>query len=377
MIPSRIKGLLFLLGLLLAPSLSAQGFDDPRELVIGERFERIVIVETPDDQTVNDFLFKKLRDEIERAATMGRVALVIRIDSGGGGALVAEQIARMITEYSEHEDLRIFAYVPRQALSAAAWIAFSARGMILHRDAVIGDIQMLLGDFRGYERAPEKITTALREKVWVSARGNGLEKRYPRLFIDAMVDINMELVRIEDPQFDLVRYMRAQDFDNLPSQDRQGRSRHVISPKGQALTTNAADMLEYGFHASIVSDQKQIVDLIGTPDAEVEIRKIRRELGIGFLDWRWIFMLVGFILLGLELKSPGIGIFGMLALGSFCAFFVVMNGWNSAALLPIVLLLLGAFLIIIEVDDHSRLRCTRNLRTDPRPLLSLRSRRPS
>ena len=320
------------------------------EIDEGDRKSRVLFLIWPDDTTVDDTLFKKLRASIETAAESGPTALVLVIDSPGGLVSSTQKLTDLITSYAEHEDLRIYAYVPRQAISAAAWVAMACEGLFIRPDASIGNVQPLIEGFRGYERADEKVVTMLAESMVLTTRRNGIRPTYPRIFVEAMVDREMEIVRIDNPRLGTSTYRLADDFARLTERDRQGLETHVVTNGGRALVTNGSDMVDYGFRVRLVRDMDEIMDFVATQDAEREDRKlvVRKGLGIG-IDWTWVLLMAAFFFLVLEMKSPGIGAFGVLSLLAFVGFFFVNAGVTETTVVASILLLLGMFLLIVEV----------------------------
>ncbi|MEE9394907.1 MAG: NfeD family protein [Planctomycetota bacterium] len=336
----------------LACELCAQGFQDGRQLSFETKFSRIRILETPRGQVVNNRFFEALRREIEEAAADGDIALIIDIHSGGGEVPAAEAISDLIRQYREHESMRILAYVgPRnEAISAAAWIAMSCRGLFIAPDAVIGDIQPLVGSFRGYENVPEKIVTKLSEDVWLSARENGLEDTYPAMFVRAMVDKDLNIYAVRNPTLGTETFMRAREYEAIPARRQEGLVVEEVTQPGLAFTTNGQDMLRWGFRVRTIKNRAEIVDYLGTADADVEVRKLKVRSPFSFeFDWAWILLAIGFLLLFAEFQAPGLGIFGVLGVAVMIGFFIAQFGLTGGAMLPIALLLLGVMLILVEL----------------------------
>ncbi len=332
----------------LAPAQSGEG----RELVIKERFKRVVLVRLGENRLVDELLFDQVSKEIDAQAAYDNVALILEIDSGGGDAYWAKQIVELILSYRDSESMRIFAYVPKKAYSAAAWLAFACRGLIIEPDAQIGDIQPIIDSYGRYERAPEKIVTALTEDFRISCQRNGLPVRYPRLFLEAMVDKDIEIVAIENRKLGTTDYIRADDWNAKPESQKDGLTPNYIGLPGKAFTTNGADLLEYGFTVKlIVGSFEKLIDMLGAPNVELQIREVKQPRSFGFpsFDASFLLLIAGIVLLVLEMKTPGLGLFGIGGILVLITFFLVRAGYSDAALWPISLFLVGIFLIIVEV----------------------------
>ncbi|HGY89949.1 MAG TPA: hypothetical protein ENK43_02120 [Planctomycetes bacterium] len=335
--------------LVMGPSTQAQ--NRPSELVLTERFPRIIHVDLGENRMVNGSLYDDIAKELQRAEGRGPVAVVLKIDSGGGEVPAAQDIVALIRSYRESDQVRVFAWVPRFAYSAAAWIALACRGLFIAPDATIGNLQPLVQSFRGYELAPGKIVSSLAEEVVVTCQDNGVQPRYPRLFLLAMVDRDIEIVELHDvsrPEAPPI-YMRATDFRARPAKERARYEPNYIGTPEKALTTNGQRLIDFGFPVRLVKMEEQIRDIIGTPDVEIEERDLSGPSALGFhIDWSVILLVAAFILLALEFKTAGVGVFGVMGVLAMILFFLVQADWEQSAMLPIAIFLLGAFLLLVE-----------------------------
>lgn len=342
------------LALVMATLAIAQNPRDPRELEIEERFDRVLVLATERGQIIDDGLFLKLREELEAAAVTGRTAVVIEIDSGGGVVDAARNISDLIRSFREHNDIRIFAYVPSgaEAISAAAWVALACEGLLIAPDAAIGDIQPIEMGLGAYREVDGKVVTKVAEDVWIAARDNGLRGAYPQLFVRAMVDKDIDIVALRNPRLDdAEEFMRGREFNALPRRRTQDLLMEEITLPGKTLTTNGADLLRFGFRVAIAGDRDSLLDLLGTPDADLEVRslRVRPSLGGIELNWGFLFLLAGIAFLFMEFQAPGLGIFGILGLVSLSGFFLLQADFASSAVMPIALLFLGLVLILFEM----------------------------
>ncbi len=324
-----------------------------RELVIGERFEQVILVRLGKNRVVNEFLATQIAKEIEAVSHLENAALVFEIDSGGGDVDAATEITDLIRSYQDSDRLRIFAYVPNHAYSAAAWIAFACRGLIIAPEATIGDIQPLIRGFQGYERAPEKIVTVIAEQFRLSCRSNGLQVRYPSLFLEAMVDKDIEIVEVENRKLGTTNYMRADTWNAMPEAQKDGLSANfIVGLPGKALTTNGRRLLDFGFAVKLMEgNHEKLIDILGAPNVKLQIKEVEqpREFAFPEFDISMVLLILGIVLLVLELKTPGLGIFGIGGILAIIIFFLVRAEFSDAALWPTALFLVGVFLLVVEV----------------------------
>ncbi|MCB9832028.1 MAG: hypothetical protein H6807_06085 [Planctomycetes bacterium] len=347
-IPLAVLATLFLL---LDLRLGAQVVGDERELRIEERYEKVFLASFGRDRTVDDGLRRDVEKAIARAEQHRQALLILEIDSGGGLVDAAEAIVGLIREHRNSEELRIIAWVPRQAYSAAAWIALSCRGLVIAPGAYIGDIQPLVASYQGMERAPEKVVTALTEKIRYTCQDNGLEDDYPRLFLEAMVDRDIEITRVTNETLGTSEYMRIEDWSAKTERQREGLVSRMVSLPSKALTTTGSGLLDFGFRVKLMEPPpEKLLDLLGTAGASFEKLDFgpRKPLGIS-LDFSLLLLIGGIVLVVLEIKTPGLGVFGIGGVALFVLFFLIRSEWSDASLWPIGLFLFGAFLLVVEV----------------------------
>ncbi len=350
---SRLGALLFLLLIITWAQSPCQAQEANEPLKIPQEFQSAVLLKMRQEQAIDSGLVSVIEQEIAKYNdTSERLAIILEIDSGGGPVDAARELVALVQEYVEHDAIRVFAYIPRQALSAAAWVAMGCEGLIMAPDALIGDIQPIVGSFQGYERVPEKIVTVIREEVRGAVRKNGLPRtqRYPELFVDAMVDKNIEIVRITNTRLQETHYLRAIDFDALSDNDRKGLARHTIVDGSMTLTASGADLAEYGFGIAVIDGHEALRAAFGGADLNWTVVQLDPPSRFGpiELDWSWLLVLLGITFIALEFKAPGLGAFGLVGILALAGFFLLQSGFDDSALVPIMLLLVGAFLIIVE-----------------------------
>ena len=111
---------------------------------------RLIKVEGPIGSILEEFV----KREIRRATTEKANLIIFEIDSPGGELYASESIANAIADL-DPKQCRTVAYVPNQAISGGAMIAFGCDELILHPDGKIGDIIPLAMQPGGWaEHAP-------------------------------------------------------------------------------------------------------------------------------------------------------------------------------------------------------------------------------
>ncbi|MBI3468305.1 MAG: hypothetical protein HY000_35320, partial [Planctomycetes bacterium] len=81
---------------------------------------------------MEEYVRRHIKDQLER----GKNFLIFEIDSPGGYAFTGMDLAEFIADL---KGVKTVAYVPKQAISAAAFIALGCDEIVMHRDAILGD----------------------------------------------------------------------------------------------------------------------------------------------------------------------------------------------------------------------------------------------
>ncbi|HEX5725894.1 MAG TPA: NfeD family protein [Longimicrobiaceae bacterium] len=251
------------------------------------------------------FVERSLRE----AEEAGAAAVILEMDTPGGGVDAAEQIADAL------HDSRVptFAFVNPRALSAGALIALATDGIYMRPGASLGAATPVFGDG---SKAPEKYVSAMRSEFRALAEARGLDPA----IAEAMVDEDVEVPGVD--------------------------------ARGKLLTLSTAGAVRVGY-AREAADLEAVKAAAGAPGATVVTpRKNWAEKLVGLLTNPLVapFLLsFGFLGLIVELKTPTFGLAGVTGLASLAAFFgshllVGLAGWES-----LILVALGIVLLLVEV----------------------------
>lgn len=246
---------------------------------------------------------------IREAVDAGASAVFLDIDTPGGRVDAAQRIVDAV----DGAELPVYAFVNPRAFSAGAMIALATDRIYMVPIGVIGAATPVTGDG---EKAPEKIVSAMRSEMAALAQARGLDPQIAR----AMVD---EDVVIDD-----------------------------VVEAGKLLTLTATEAESVGY-ARAVADWDALMAETGLSGAEiVETRANWAEGVVRFLTHPIIaplFLMIGFLGLMLEFKTPGLGVAGLLGALSLALFFgshllVGLAGWEELILLGV-----GVVLLAIEI----------------------------
>lgn len=268
-----------------------------------------------------------VRRGVKEAMEAGAELLVLDMETNGGRVDVTEEIIEIIGRFNG----TTATYVNRKAFSAGAFIAVGTQKIYMAPQSVIGaaaPVMMVPGG--GIEKMPEsyesKMTSAVRALVRTSAEKNGHNVDV----VEAMIDRSKELTI-------------------------NGK---VLNEKGSILTlTNVEAEETHG-------DPARPLLSLGTKET---VEEVIEELGFGgativrvvpmgaekiafFLNMiSPLLLLVGFLGVYIEFKTPGFGIPGVVGLIGFGLYFLGGYVAGLAGMEWVAVFVFGLALIVLEI----------------------------
>ena len=271
--------------------------------------QEVTVVRVPVVGTIENGLAPFVARAIREAEASGAAAVILDINTPGGRVDAAQAIVDAVTR----ANVPVYAFVNRQAFSAGALIALSARAIYIRPGGVIGAATPVDGQGT---KAPEKYVAAMRSEFRALAERRGLDPRLAEGMVDETLDI--------------------------PG----------VKPAGQLLSLSAEEAISYGFASGHAEDLKGMLSAAGLDDAlVVEAVPNWAELVVRFLTNPLVSPLllsIGMLGLIFEIKSGAFGLGGLLSLTALGLFFgssllLGLAGWEE-------LLLLGSGLIALGVE---------------------------
>jgi membrane-bound serine protease (ClpP class) len=191
----------------------------------------------------------------------------------------------------------------------------------------------------------EKVSSALR----AGFRGMAEKRGRSGVLAEAMVDPDVEVLEITDEN-GATRLVSAQELDDLRQSGHQPDVRTIVG-KGRLLNATGSQAVALGLADGLVEKLEDLPAKLGLPGVvpTVVARSRSEDLAAWLYRLSPLFLIAGFVLLYLELKTPGFGLAGTLALLSLG---VVLFGRYLVGLadVPHVLLIAGgAALIALEL----------------------------
>jgi membrane-bound serine protease (ClpP class) len=315
---------LFLLGLMLL-----QAEEQPQKRLIGKSDEvsltdKVVVIPIGQKDLINKQAFRFWNRTIDRAVEEKARAIVLEIDTPGGLAFDTRDI---ITDKFGKLELPLVSWVKREALSAGALIAFSTDRIYMAPGTTIGSA----GIINGTGQEIEQVTRAKLESAFEASFRPVVKKKGHRL--------------------DVLQAMMFVDEEN----ERTFGS--VTVRKGGLLNLTASEAVEQVdgkplLAAGIAESLEEVLKVEELDGAEM----IRPE-PTGFEMFAWwvaafspLFIALGLGAAYLELKAPGFGVFGFIALGIFAVFFFGNSvAGNLAGYELMAVFLLGVALVLLEI----------------------------
>ena len=309
-----------------ALSLVATGevANDSPEPVNGGTRTTVMVVPVRDHAQISKPELYILRRGIRQAIDSGADTLILDMDTPGGRLDVTFEMLQAIERFPG----KTVTYVNREAISAGALIAMGTDEIYFKPGGVIGAAAPVMA---GGAEIGETMKAKLISYLLARARAITEEEGFRSEVITAMIDVDYEF-KIGD---------------------------EVISPKGSLLTLTANEALrEYGdppvplLAAGIEESVESLVERLHGRDVVVMDQLVvtwSEKLAQYLVTLTPLLMGAGMVLLFIEFKTPGFGVFGLaggLLLG------VVFFGHYAAGLSgyePVIIFILGVVLVMLEV----------------------------
>lgn len=272
---------------------------------------------------ISNAQFYIVRRGLKQAVQNNINSVVLKIDTPGG----ALDTTLKIMEILENFNGDIISFIDKEAISAGAYIASSTSDIYFHSKGVLGAAAVIQSTGEDVQKTlKQKIDSYLRAKIRTHTKNH----RYRADVVRAMMDIDYQL-----------------EIDGK-----------VIKAKGELLTLTADEaMMKYGkppvsiFGAGIADSVDAILN---SKYGEGNYIITNFELSSSEYLARWlnaiapILMGLGMLLLFIEFKTPGFGMFGI---GGIALLFVVFASSYIAGLAgyePVFIFMLGIVLLGVE-----------------------------
>jgi membrane-bound serine protease (ClpP class) len=297
-----------------------------------------------------------VRRAFREARNLGVAWVVLDVDTPGGMVPAMREVESVLGALRE-SGVATAAYVRHQALSAGAYVSLACTQTYMAPGASIGAITPIVVGPGGPQQIQDddvrrKAYSAFRADVRSLAEARKLSEQ-AQTIAEAMVDPTMrvfEVVYEDAGGADVVRVVDAVGLAELEARDVRIRSQRELGRT--PLTLTADEALRWGFSSGTFGTLEEAVreGLGRSPASILRLEPSWSETAVTWLEGMKPFLfLFGFILLLVEVKTPGFalpGVLGvlLLALGLFSSFLVGLAEWTE-----IILFFLGLVAIGVEI----------------------------
>jgi len=280
----------------------------------------------PIDGQIEGALLYVIRRGLAEADAKQAAAVILVMDTPGGALKATGDIIASI----QASDVPVYTFVDKQAFSAGAIIALSTKAIYMAPGSVIGDaLPIMVSPIGGVQEMSESVEEKAVSAVAAQVRSAAQESGHNPELAEKMVRRELEF-KIGDT---------------------------VISPAGHLLTLTAEEASqpdEEGqplLSAGTVEDLPAVIQKLGLSDHPIVTMQITSSEKLARLiaGAAPILMMLGFLGIYIEFKTPGFGLPGIL--GGLC---LVLFFWGHhiaglAGMEDLGLFTLGILLLLIEI----------------------------
>jgi len=290
-----------------------------------------------------------LRRAIDEAEERGD-RLVLELDTPGGEIELMWQLANALLDASD-AGIQTAAWVDDRALSAGALVALACERVYMRSHATIGSALPVSVGPGGLmpvaedEEVREKLSSALRAEF----RGVAERRGRPGILAEAMVDPELEVVevRVEGE----LRLLSSGELDDLRERGTPHEFLRTVVARDELFNATGSEAVALGLADGLAESRDELWAKLGLSGARetVLVRARSESLASWLVALSPLLLIAGFVLMYLELKTPGFGLPGSLGLACFA---IVLGGQYLVGLADIphvILIAAGAALIAAEL----------------------------
>ncbi|OHB50649.1 MAG: hypothetical protein A2Y10_02180 [Planctomycetes bacterium GWF2_41_51] len=302
---------------------------------------------------IDDGLYQSIQRRANTAIEMGADYIILEIETYGGLVKSADDISKYLI-HDLSKKARTVAYINTEAISAGAMISVSCQDIIMRHNTTIGDsapIQMGGQALEDVER--EKAESFIRSVFERAAQANN----YPEALLEAMVSRHIKVWRVKNIETDNYEFFKD---ENLPKDSNTFdlNNKELVDNENEILTLTARKAHEYGVARAVVGDANEAISFLGKRDnVEFTGTPIRLEPNwseqlvrmLNHPSVSGILFMVAILAVYIELKTPGIGLPGLVAVVCFAILFGSRFLTGMATWWEIAVFAIGIILLSIEI----------------------------
>ena len=290
-----------------------------------------------------------LRRGIDHAEGAGNL-LLIEIDTPGGEVKLMWRMANAIMDASD-DGVRTVAWVNDRALSAGSLLAMACDELYMRSHATIGSATPVT--FGPTGMAPVAEDPDVKEKNYSHLRsefrGVAARKGRAEVLAEAMVDpkVEVRLATVDGER----RLLSDTEFYDLQRNGASLENTSIVVDDQTLLNLHGQEAVELRLADGTRESLDEVLGKLGFAAGDVTLlERSASERVAGFLYLIGPLLLVaGLVLAYLELKAPGFGLPGILAIACFAVLLIGRYLVGLANVPDIILITVGIVLIAVEI----------------------------
>jgi len=175
-------------------------------------FERAMVILIKDE--ITDVTKESIRRRLEKAKSDKTPLVVIELDTPGGALGATLDICDMIKELRD-EGVSVYAWINKQAYSAGTIIALATDGIVMARNATMGDCQPILVTGLEVGAVPEDINAKLTSPLLAELRDSARRNGYNLNMVFSLIRPEMQMFWVENVETGERRFVETHERDIL------------------------------------------------------------------------------------------------------------------------------------------------------------------
>ena len=281
---------------------------------------------------------------VRHARDAGHRHLVVELDTPGGEITLMWRLAKSLRAASESGLLAVV-WVSGNATSAGSLVALASDRLYMRAASTLGSATPVTFGAEGMAEAPEKVRSVVRAQFRAIAEERG---RDPAL-AEAMVDPDVAVYEIRGERGR--EFVTGQEWNDLRLGTEVPELVGTIVREGELLNVTGPEAVRLGLADGLSENLAELLSVIGCTGCTAETLERRpSEDALGMLSRLTpLLLLAGFWLGYTELRAPGFGIAGILAIACFGVALLGQYLVGLADVPHLVLVALGIGLVAVEL----------------------------
>jgi len=307
------------------------------------------------DGAVTPALLGEIDNKVRNAVIKDGVNFVlVTINSPGGNPNASKNLALSLAGLrgTDEQPVRTVAWIEKQALADAAWIALGCDDIVMGTKARIGGVGNSdpdLADRQGYIQHYKDTKDPLKP---VMDRGTAHAKNHPSWSLGAAIVGHEESAARYRNKVSNISKVFTEEELGQQADPAAWEKQEGISVPNQSLELSGQEALKLGLARQTVENLAQLKELYGLEDnpalvdpgwVDFLLRGLRNEYVMIFL------LLIGGAGVFAELQTPGIGLGGFIAFVCFLLYFWGQFLEGTAGWLEVLLFVSGLIFVLMEL----------------------------